>query len=83
MTLNGLVEGRATGQVVVVEVDSPIDLLSNAIVPAQTLGLPTGEMTAAIPGEMMLTLTFHPQVLERRETEVDRQADTAGGHAAH
>jgi hypothetical protein len=39
-------------------------------------------MTAATQEEMMLILTFHPQVLEPTEIEVGQQEDTAGGHAA-
>jgi len=39
-------------------------------------------MTAATQEEMTLILTFHPQVLEPTEIEVDQLEDIAGGHAA-
>ena len=80
-TLSGLVEGRATGQVVAVVAGWPTVLLSNASDLHQTAGLRTEEMTAEIHGEMMLILTFHLRVLEPTEIEVDQLEATADGHA--
>jgi hypothetical protein len=80
-TLNGLVEGRATGlTVALVVVDWPTVLLSNAIDLHQTVGLPIEEMTAATREETKWIPTFHLQVLEPIEIEVDHLEVTAGGH---
>jgi hypothetical protein len=87
MTLSGLVEGRAIGQVVAVAVAAwPTVLLSSAIDLHQTLGLlteeTTEETTAAILDEMMLIPTFLLPVLELTEIEVDLREATAGGLVA-
>lgn len=91
MTLNGSVEGKATGQVVAVAVAVavaalPIVLISSAIDLQQTLGLPTEETTeemiAVIVDETKLIPTFLLQALEPTEIEADPPAATAGGLVA-
>jgi hypothetical protein len=82
MTLNGLVEGRATGLTVApLVVDWPTVLLSNAIDLPQTVGLLIEEMTVATRDETRLIPTFHLRNLEPIEIEVDHLEVTAGGHA--
>jgi hypothetical protein len=90
MTLNGSVEGKATGQVVaaaaVAVAALPIVLISSAIDLQQTLGFPTEETTeemiAVTADETTWIPTFLLQVLEPTEIEADPPAATAGGLVA-
>ena len=82
MTLNGLAEERATGQVVAVGLGWPTVLPMSAADLPQTAGLGTEETIAVTHDETTLIPTFHLRVLGPTEIEVDRQELTASVHAA-